>query len=226
MTIERLERGRRIVRGSLLPTPIEKTHPFERQGPHGGLMGFPLVALLLGIEPCPEGMPARCSRLLHKRLSEECRALEAPVEPRVFAAALGHWCHLGLLLEFCGGSRACALLAKGNQEAGSEDRSGPWKSLEAGKVGMGLGALGDGSVKVLDSVQGDTELADEGLDEQGRGGDDALIGRQGHGGLESVETRVDDGRRAPMVVAEAGFQGGAARALRGFEGGPATEKVT
>ena len=226
MAIERLERGRLIVRGALLPTPRENTNPCERQGPHGGLMGFPLVALLLVIDPCPEGMPDRFRRPLHKRLSEECRALEAPVDPRFFAAALSHGCDPGLLLECCGGSIACALLAKGNQEAGSEDRSGPWKGLEEGKVGMVLGTLGDGGVKVLDGVQGDTELADEGLDEQGMGGDDARIGGQGHGGLASVDTRVDDGRRAHMVVAEEGFQGGPARELRGFEGGPATENVT
>ncbi len=34
---------------------------------------------------------------------------------------------------------------------------------------MALGTLGDGVVEGLDSLQGDTELADEGLDEQGMG---------------------------------------------------------
>ena len=37
---------------------------------------------------------------------------------------------------------------------------------------------------------------------------------------------VDDICRAHMVVAEEGFQGGAACELRRFEGGPATQKVT
>ena len=112
------------------------------------------------------------------------------MDPRFFAAALGHGCDPGIWLECGGGSRACALRAKGNQEAGSEDRSGTWKGLEEGEVGMVLGALGAGGVKVLDGVQGDTELATEGLDEQRMGGDDARIGGQGHGGLESVDTRV------------------------------------
>src|SRR4029453_860729 len=158
MAIERLERGRLIVRDALLPTPIAHTNPFERQGPHGGLMGFPLVALLLVRAPCPEGMPERFRRPLAKRLSEECRALEAPVAPRWFAAARSHGGDPGLLLEVCGGSRACTLLATGHQEAGSEDRSGPWQGLEEGKVGRVLGALGAGGVKVLDGVHGDTEL--------------------------------------------------------------------
>jgi hypothetical protein len=226
MAIERLERGRLSVGGSLLPTPREQTNPCERQGPHGGLRGFPRVALLLGIDPCPEGMPARFRRPLHNRLSEAGRALQAPVDPRLFAAALGHWCAPGILLECCGGGITCTWLAKGDQEAGSEARSGPWKGLEEGKVGMVLGALGAGGVKGLDGVPGDTERAAPGLDEPGMGGDDAVIGGQGHGGLDSVDTRVDAGRRAHMGVAEDGCQGGAARALCGFEGGPAPEKVT
>ena len=87
MAIERLERGRRIVRGSLLPTSIEATNPFERQGPHGGLMGFPLVTLLLIIDLCPEGMPDRLRRPLHERLPKKRWALEAPVHPGLLAAA-------------------------------------------------------------------------------------------------------------------------------------------
>jgi len=189
-------------------------------------MGFPLVALLLVIDPRPEGMPDRFSRPLHKRLSEECRALEAPVDPRLFAAAFGHWGNPGILLEFNGGGIAFALLTKGDQEAGSEDGSGTWESLKEGKVGVALGALGDSSVKILDGVQGDTELADKCLDEQGMGGDDTLIGGQGHGGFDGVDTLVDDVRRAHMVGAEERLEGGAACKLRSFEGRPATEKVT
>src|SRR6266853_4106830 len=121
--MEGLKRGGRIVRSTILPTPKEETDPLEGQSAHGGLRGFALVALLLRVDPCPEGMPERCSRPLDKRLSEECRALEAQVDPRFSAAALGHWGDSGIVLEFCGGGRACALLAAGDQEAGSEDRA-------------------------------------------------------------------------------------------------------
>ena len=223
--MERLERGRRIVGGAILPTPREHTDPWERPGPHGGLMGLPLVALLLGIHPRPEGMPDRCSRPLHERLSEECRALEAPVDPRFCAAAFGHWGDAGVWLECRGGGIAFALLATGDPEAGSEDGSGTWEGLEEGNVGMALGALGDGGVKLLDGVQGDTELADKGLDAQGMGGDAARIGGPGWGGLDGADALVNDGRRAHVVVAEAGLQGRAARALRRFAGRPATQKV-
>ena len=91
---------------------------------------------------------------------------------------------------------------------------------------MALGALRDGVVKGLDGLQGDPELVDKGLDEQGMGGDDALIGGQGRGGLDGVDTLCDDVRRAHMVVAEEGLQGGAPGELRGFEGRPAAQKVT
>jgi len=148
------------------------------------------------------------------------------VDPALLAAAFGDRRDAGVLLALGGAGIAFALLAKGDKEAGSEDRSGTWEGLEEGKVRMALGALGDSGVKILDGVQGDTELADQGLDEQGMGSDDALIGGQGRGGLESADTRVDDVRRASMVVAEAGLQGGAACEWCGFEGRPATEKVT
>ena len=147
------------------------------------------------------------------------------MDPRFFAAAFGHWGDSGVLLEFSGGGLAFALLAKGDQEAGSEDGSGTWEGLEEGKVGMALSALGDGGVKILDGVQSDTELADKGLDAQGMGGDDALIGGQGRGGLDGADALVNDVRRAHVVVAEEGLQGRAARELHRFEGRPATEKV-
>src|SRR4029434_11073310 len=130
-----------------------------------------LVTLLLVIDTRPEGVPDRFSRPLHKRLSEECGALEAPVDPAFLAAAFGDRRDAGVLLELGGGGIAFALLAKGDKEAGSEDGSGTWEGLAQGKVGVALGARGDGSVKMLDGVQGDTKLADKGLDEQGMGGE-------------------------------------------------------
>jgi hypothetical protein len=81
-------------------------------------------------------------------------------------------------------------------------------------------------VEGLESVQGDTELADEGLDEQGLGGDDACIARQRRGGLYGVETFCDDVSRAHVVVAAEGLQGRAPCEWRRFEGRPATQKVT
>ena len=73
--MERLERGRRIVREALLPTAIENTDPFEGQGAYSRLVRFALVAWLLVIDLGPEGMPDRFRGPFHERLSEERRTL-------------------------------------------------------------------------------------------------------------------------------------------------------
>ena len=51
---------------------------------------------------------------------------------------------------------------------------------------MALRALRDGVIKGCDRLQGDPELVDKSLDEQGMGGDNALIGGQGGGSLDGV----------------------------------------
>ena len=57
------------------------------------------------------------------------------------------------------------------------------------------------------------------------GGEDAVIGGERHGPLDGLEAGVDDVNSAHVVDPEAPFQGGAARAWRGFEGRPAAEEV-
>ena len=132
-------------------------------------MCFALIALLLVIAPCPEGVADRFSGPLHEGLAEECRTLEAPVAPGLLAASFCYRRAARELLEFSGGCRAFPLFAEGDEEARSEDRASARKGLEQGEVGMVLGALRDGVVAVLDNVQGDTELASEGLHKQRMG---------------------------------------------------------
>jgi hypothetical protein len=91
---------------------------------------------------------------------------------------------------------------------------------------MGWGTLRDGGVAVCDGRQGDAELGNKRLDQQGIGGDDALLGGQRCGGLDGMEALGDHGCRAPVVVTEAGLKGGASRELDRFEGRPAAQKVT
>ena len=181
-----MEIDRLIIRGAVLPTPIEDADPFERQGPYGRLMSFTLVTLLLVIELCPEGMPDRFRRPLHKRLAEELWTLEAPVDPRLLPTAFGDRGNTRIFLQFGSGSIACALFAQGNEKAGSEDRPRAWEGLEEGEVGMALGTLCDSGVEVGDGLQGDAELGNKGLDQQDIGGDDALIGGQRRGSLHGV----------------------------------------
>src|SRR5713101_1755602 len=189
-------------------------------------MGFPLVALLLVIDLRPERMPDRLSRPLHKRLADELWTLEAPMDPGFLAAAFRHWRDAGVLLEFSGGRIACPLFAEGDEEPRGKDGARTWKGLEQGEIGMALGTLGDGVVEGLDSVQGDTELADQGLDEQDMRGDDALIAGQRRGRFYSLDTFFDEVSSAHVVVAEEGLKRRAPCELCRFEGRPATQNVT
>ena len=188
-------------------------------------MGCALVALLLVVDLGPEGMPDRFGGPLHARLSKELWTLEAPVHPGLLPAAFGDRCNARIFLQCGGRGIASPLFAKGDEEAGGEDRASAWEGLEEGAVGMGLGPLRDGGVELGDGLQGDAELGDKGLDQQGMGGDNALIGGSGVA-LLMAWMRCPSVRRAHMVVAEEGLQGGAAGELRGCEGGPAAQKVT
>ena len=222
----RLERGGLIVRRALLPTPREDTEPCARAGPHGGLRGFPLVALLLVIDLRPASMPDGLSRPLHERLADARWTLEAPRDPGLPAAAFRHWRDAGVLLACSGGRRAGPLGAEGDEQPGGTDRARTWKGLEQGEIGMALGTLGDGVVEGLESVQGDTELADEGLDEQGLGDDDARIAGQRRGRCDGLETLGDDVSSAHVVVAAEGRKERAPCEVRRFAGRPATQNGT
>src|SRR6266571_7217873 len=123
---ERLEIDGFIIGGALLPTPIEDADPLEGQGAHGSLVRLALVALLLVVDLGPEGMPCGFSSPLHKRLSQERRTLEAPVDPGLLAAAFRHWRNPRIFLELLGRSEAFPLFTKGHEEARGKDRPGAW----------------------------------------------------------------------------------------------------
>ena len=123
---ERLEIHGFIIRRTVLPTPIEDADPFKCQGAHGRLMRLALVALLLIVDLGPEGMPGGCSSPLYKRLSQELRTLEAPVDPGLLAAAFCHWRNPSIFLEFLGRRVAFPLFAKGHEEARGKDSTSAW----------------------------------------------------------------------------------------------------
>ena len=189
--VERLEVDRLIVRGAVLPTPIEDADPFACQGPYGRWMGFALGALRLVVELRPEGMPARCRRPLHKRLAEALGTLEAPGHPRLFPAAFGDWGNTRIFWQFGSARIAGTLFAKGNEQAGGEDRPRAWEGLEEGEVGMALGTLRDGGVAVGNGLPGDAELGNQRLDQQGIRGDDPCIGGQRRGSLDGMAALCD-----------------------------------
>jgi hypothetical protein len=132
-------------------------------------MRFPLVALLLVIDPRLEGMPDRFGGPLDERVPEELWTLEAPVHPGLLAAAFGDRRDPRIFLQVGGRGIAFPLFAEGDKQPGGEDGTRPGESLEQGEIRMALSALRDGVIKSRDRLQGDPELVDEGLDEQGMG---------------------------------------------------------
>jgi hypothetical protein len=223
--MERLEIGRLIVREALLPTAREDTDPFEGQGSHRRLVRFALVALLLVIDLGPEGMPDRFRGPCHERLSEERRTLQAPVHPGFLATAFRERCDPGLFLEFLGGGEAFSLFAEGHEEARGKDGPSPWQGGKQGEGGMGLGTLCNGSGEVGNGLQGHAEWGDQGLHQEGIGGDHAVIRGQCHSVLDSRNASRDDGGRGHVGSPEKALQGGATCELCGFQGRPAGEEV-
>ena len=131
-----MEIGRLIIQGAVLPTAIEDTDPFEGQGARSRLVRFALVALLLVIDLCPEGMPDRSRSPFHERLAEERRTLQAPVHPGFLATAFRDWCDARIFLECLGGGEAFPLCAEGHEEAsGAKTAPAPGKASNKGKAG-------------------------------------------------------------------------------------------
>jgi len=147
------------------------------------------------------------------------------VDPGIVAAAFGHRRKARVLLKLVGRGVTVALFAEGDEEAGSKDGPSSWQGSQEGEVGMALGALCDGVVEGLDRVQGHTQLGDEGLDEEGMGGDESFIGGQWGGALDGAEALVNDIGVAHVMGAEEALKGGPTRELHGFEGGPLGEEV-
>jgi hypothetical protein len=167
---ERLQRAGCIVRGARLPTPIKDADPCAGQGAHGRLVRLGLVALRLGVELGPEGMPDRCRGPFHARLAQERRPLEAPVAPGLLATAFRARCDACIVLECCGRGVAVPLCAQGHEEARGTARTGAWPGVTQGEGGMVWGAVRDGAVNVGHGRHGDPQWGDEGLHQEPMGG--------------------------------------------------------
>jgi hypothetical protein len=224
--MKRLETDGLTIRGTLRPTPKKQAAPLERQRADGSLVGCARVALLLGIDLCPEGMSRGFCRPCHACGAEERRTLKAPVDPGLLAAACGHRRAAGLLLECLGRGRAFALGTKGDEEAGGKDGPGAWQRLTQRKVGGLLGAWGDDVSEICQRLPGDAEWGHERWPQEGRGGDDAVIGGPGKGALDGLEAGRADLGRAPMVGPAEARKRRAARQLGGFARRPVAEDVT
>jgi hypothetical protein len=224
--VARLARDGCVRRGALLPTPQAETPPRARESAPGGLRRFPLVALRWGIAPRPARMPDGCGGPLDERLSEALRPRAAPGHPRFLATGFGDWRAPRIFLPCSGGSRAFPLFAAGDEPPGGADGACPGERREPGESGLVLRARCAGVLNGLDGLSGAPELVAQGLAESGMGGENPLIGGPGGGGLDGVEARGNNLRRAPVVVAHAAGAHGPPGELRRFAGRPAAQTVT
>jgi hypothetical protein len=108
-----------------------------------------LVALLLVLDLCPEGMPCGCRRPCPEGLAEALRALEAPVDPGLLPAAFCDGGNTGVALAFGGRCLAMAWFPKGDQPPGGEDGPRTGEGLGERDIGMTLGPRRDGLRKGL-----------------------------------------------------------------------------
>src|SRR6202051_2518900 len=129
-----VEVGGLVVRGSGLPAPVHDPDPLERQGPHGNLVRTTLRALLPVVGAGPERLVDRLARPFHKGLTQELRALPAPVHPALLATALSHWGNAGVLLHFIRPVEAVALLAESSKQARRQLGTGTRQAVEQGIV--------------------------------------------------------------------------------------------
>src|SRR5262249_23768920 len=150
------------------------------------------VALLLVVKLCPERMPHRLRSPFDERLPEELWTWETPVYPGLLAAPFRHRRKPRIFLEFGGRGLACASFAEGDEQPGGEDGSGAWEGLEQGEIRLALRTLGDGRVEIGDSLQGDSELGNEGLPQERMGRNDAVIGGEGCRRLDGLDTLGHD----------------------------------
>jgi hypothetical protein len=90
---------------------------------------------------------------------------------------------------------------------------------------MVLRALRHGGVDLGEGLHGAPERGDEGLPQEGMGRHDAVIGGEGEGGCEGLETRCDAFGIADMRRTAEGCEGGTAGEWCRREGRPATQDV-
>jgi hypothetical protein len=101
----------------------------------------------------PEGArDGECSPF-DEGLSQEGRALPAPMHPAGVAAAFGDRSEAAVALQIIGLGEALALLAEGGQEPRAEDRAGGGEAVEDGEVRMRRRALGDLAIEGFDRLQ-------------------------------------------------------------------------
>ena len=85
-----MEIGGLIVRGSILPTPIEDAEPFESKRTQDGMVFFARAFLASIVGFGPIAIDDRLPRPFHQTLAEELGRMPAPMGPDLTPAFFAH----------------------------------------------------------------------------------------------------------------------------------------
>ena len=91
------------------------------------------------------------------------------MHPGFLATTFRDWGNTRVFLQFIGCGGAFTLFTKGDEEAGGKDRPSPWQGVKQGEVRLALGVPCNSFIAVCDHPQGDPELGDEGVHQEGMG---------------------------------------------------------
>jgi hypothetical protein len=132
-------------------------------------MRFPLLALLLVRDLCPEGMPDRFGGPRHERLSQDWDTGDASA-PRLFSRGVQSLVRCRHIFAVPPLQETVRVAPRRQPRGGTQRQVLRGQGLKQEAIGMTLGVRCNGRIKSLDRVQGHAQLPAEGLDEQGMGG--------------------------------------------------------
>jgi hypothetical protein len=88
------------------------------------------------------------------------------MDPMLLAAALGDRSDAGEALQLGGALITLTLFTEGGEQARGESCTGTRQRSKQGVVGQGFAYAGDLGIKILDGLQRDAQLFDEGVSDQ------------------------------------------------------------
>lgn len=185
---ERLEIDGFVVGSAIEPAAMKDANPLEGQRTDSGMMCFSTFDLEFIKGASPGGSAEGVMSELMEGLSEKGGASPSPMDPGGIAATLGDGGDAGVLLKVFREGETGAIGAEGGQKTWGHDLSGAWEVGKEKGIGMGVEEGLNGLVIALDGLVEGSELADEHPDAPLRGLDDRLVGGEGNGlrdGLES-----------------------------------------
>jgi hypothetical protein len=141
-----------------------------------------------------------------KRLSYKGRALPTPVNPGFLSATLSDGRDTAILLYFGGAVESIPVFTEGGKKSGCEDDTGTRQGSEQRVVRQFGYELGDRLIELFDEFDGGLQLCGKSQSFEGVGINDGGVVSQRSGGVDRLDTGLDEMGATDMVFAEEAFQ--------------------